>query len=172
MRDILQAVVVAAVAALGVIVYFQENDIRSQQQLIEQLSTNMNSRIPTATEEFHLRSECAALAQKILNNNTNVDPALAQSFGVDQSVDSNYDPKANRCYVELSTQTTNATTPLKSQVANYYLFDGQTGSELAFAMSQNGQQVGTVFVQHTPVLNATPHDDALEFINDTMNAGQ
>jgi hypothetical protein len=171
-KNIVQLVLVVAVTALGVIVYFQENDIRSQQQLIEQLTTNVNSRSPTATEEFHLRSECAALAQKILDGNTNVDPALARSFGVDQSVDSNYDPKANRCYVELSTQTTNSTAQLKSQVANYYLFDGQTGSELAFAISQNGQQVGMVFVQHTPVPNATPHDDALQYINDIMNAGQ
>jgi hypothetical protein len=171
MRDVVLALTVIIVAILGAVVYSQGNDIRSQQKFIEQLGTNVSSRIPTATEQFHLRSDCAAMAQKILDSG-DINPTIAHQVGLDETVDSNYDPKTNRCYVELNMQTTSLTISSKSRVANYYLYDGQTGTQLAFAVSQNGQQTGMVFVAHQVVPNATPYDDALEYINDIMNVGQ
>ena len=75
----------------------------------------------TATEIFHLRSECAHLGQKILDGNF-VGVALTE----DQV--SHYDPQTNRCYVQLTVQTADL-----SKSADYFsttLYDGQTGEIL------------------------------------------
>lgn len=53
---------------------------------------------PTATEVFHLRSECAAFGAKIL------DESFARP-NIDRDQVSHYDTKSNRCYVEIDTQT-------------------------------------------------------------------
>ena len=52
---------------------------------------------PTGAEVFHLRSECAKFGEKIMDGNI-IGPALYQ----DQV--SHYNPKTNRCYVELDVQ--------------------------------------------------------------------
>ena len=95
------------------------------------------NRHPSATEVFHLRSECAALGQRILDGNV-IGSALTQSQV------SHYDPQTNRCYVELTVRTADLTKPM-----NYfgdYLFDGQTGEMLATARIENGKKSGVVFV--------------------------
>lgn len=68
--------------------------------------------IPTATEVFHLRSECAALGEKMKN-----DPPVGW-FGLASEL-SRYDPGTNRCYVELRSASSTS------------LYDGQTGELLA-----------------------------------------
>lgn len=98
-------------------------------------SPEVNPR-PTATEVFHLRSECAQLGQKILDGNV-VGTALTQSQL------SRYDPGTNRCYVQLTVQTADLTKPIQ-YLANY-LFDGQTGEMLATAKLENGKRSGIVF---------------------------
>lgn len=55
---------------------------------------------PTATEVFNLRSKCAELGDKILENNV-VGNALTQE------VKSHYNPETNRCYVELDVHAAN-----------------------------------------------------------------
>jgi hypothetical protein len=74
----------------------------------------LGNRPPTATEVFHLRSECADLAAKIRT--------LHPGFGVSDNVLSHYDPHTNRCYVQLTDI---------GQDLMHSLYDGQTGDLLA-----------------------------------------
>ena len=78
---------------------------------------NADTVSPTATEVFHLRSECADLAQKILKEHS--------GFGVQRAL-SHYEPATNRCYVELK------------NVDTHELYDGQTGEVLASTFRGSG----------------------------------
>jgi len=89
------------------------------------------NQIPTATEVFQMRSECASLGQKILNKNI-VGIALTQSQL------SNYNPKTNRCYVELTVQT--ADLSKEPEVMSRYLYDGQTEEMLAYTTIEKGKE--------------------------------
>jgi hypothetical protein len=91
---------------------------------------------PTATEIFHLRSECAALGRKLLNENVR-GPALTQTQI------SRYNPLTNRCYVELTVQTGDK----RKGMAHFTdtLYDGQTVEMLAFTKIENEQKSGMVF---------------------------
>jgi hypothetical protein len=153
-----------AVAALGLVAYSLGSDIHNQQKLIAQLSANSNGRLPTLSEVFHLRSECAALGQKILDGN-GAPPTLTQG------VDSNYDQTANRCYIESTVSSAVSVSFATPSNSDYYLYDGQTGKLLAYATAENGYQAGRVFVPHRAIPNATQYDDALEYINSMMNEG-
>jgi hypothetical protein len=73
--------------------------------------------VPTATEVFHLRSECAALGEKLLSDKQYAFIGLAP---VEVS---HYNPATNRCYVVVNF----------SGVGPHYrrfLYDGQTGEYL------------------------------------------
>jgi hypothetical protein len=94
---------------------------------------------PTASEVFHLRSECAVLSQKILSGLV-IPPPL---FGSEAS---HYDPSTNRCYAEIYVQTDDIDTPPeKRKETSRYLYDGQTGEMLAGARMLLGQRSGNVF---------------------------
>ena len=99
---------------------------------------------PTATEVFHLRSECATLGEKILEDSP-VGSALSQSQV------SHYDPQTNRCYVELTVQTADAQAPVSDYLGRRYLYDGQTRELLAFAeiigTPSEGEKRGMVFAE-------------------------
>ncbi len=95
--------------------------------------------VPSATEIFHLRSECAALGEKIMDANI-IGVALTQSQT------SHYDPKTNRCYVELAVNT--ADLQHYEDYYSRYLFDGQTGDLLAFTTSKKGQKTSNIFLPH------------------------
>lgn len=131
----------------------------------EDPSAEMTNRLPTATEVFNLRSECAALGRKILDDNV-VGPALYQSQV------SHYVPKSNRCYVELTVQTADVTKqPHKTYI---YLYDGQTGEMLA-SLRYEGEdhKSGIVFDSHH---EATTHangyyDDTKAYIDALMDEG-
>lgn len=116
---------------------------------------------PTATEVFHLRSECAILGEKILSENV-IGPALYQSQA------SHYDPQTNRCYVELTVQTADVTK--RRELFHRYLFDGQTGEMLAVAQIEKGEKSGMVFDrQHrTTTLEAAGWNDASNYIDTLM----
>ncbi len=84
---------------------------------------------PTASEIFILRSKCAELGKNILEENV-IGSALAQVQV------SHYDPKTNRCYVELDVHMADL-----SKYEDYhfrYLHDGQTGEMLAWSGSKKG----------------------------------
>jgi hypothetical protein len=93
-----------------------------------------DQQLPTATEVFRLRSACAEYGERILQENV-IGRNLAQD------VVSHYDPKSNRCYVELTVQDA----ALEGTYLAMYLYDGQTKEQLAFAMKKNGKEFGTVF---------------------------
>jgi len=121
-----------------------------------------DARPPTATEIFHLRSECAALGEKILENNV-VGSALAQSQV------SHYEPRTNRCYVELTVQTADLTKP--QDTMDRFLYDGQTGEMLAVARIGKGKRHGMVYdKQHEPdySTNDAGFGEASAYIDDRM----
>ena len=116
---------------------------------------------PTATEIFHLRSECAALAGKILNSSI-IGPALYKSQI------SHYDPLTNRCYVEITIQSADTTRPPHD--LSQYLYDGQTGEMLAAAQIEEGKRWGMVYdwKHQTTTLTNAGWDDAIRYINTMM----
>jgi hypothetical protein len=94
--------------------------------------------LPTATEVFHLRSECAALGEKIMNENA-IGKALTQS------VYTRYNPKTNRCYVHHVVQTADLSTPEDKSIFHDYLLDGQTKEMLATHSVERGKRSGIVY---------------------------
>jgi hypothetical protein len=89
---------------------------------------------PTATEVFHLRSECAALGEKIPTS-----PTIAP--GITASPISHYEPRTNRCYVVLN--TVDAPKPF-THASRRYLFDGQTGEMLAYTEVRDGEKSAAI----------------------------
>jgi hypothetical protein len=87
---------------------------------------------PTATELVALRTTCANLGKKVLDENP-VGPTLTQSET------SRYDAATGHCYVDTSIRSAD------NKVSVRYLFDGQTGETLAWAESNTGKKVGKVF---------------------------
>src|SRR5436309_8099680 len=74
---------------------------------------------PTATELFNLRSRCAAIGQKMMEDN-------AIGSALTQSQTTHYSLGTNHCYVELYTTSIDG-----SDYVHRTLFDGQTGEMLA-----------------------------------------
>lgn len=105
---------------------------------------------PTAAEVFHLRSERAALGQKILDSHS-VDPSTG-GYQV-----SHYEPRTNRCYVRLDSIA------LKNTTADFarFLIDGQTGEVLALAEVQNGNKTGRLADRNVGWVNADRYIDAM-----------
>ena len=116
---------------------------------------------PTATEIFHLRSECAALGQKILDENI-IGSALTQTET------SRYNPLTNRCYVELVVQSADLNKPM--EVFSRYFFDGQTGEMLASLKIEKGQKSGIVFDRNHQTTTDTNAgwDDAEGYVDAMM----
>jgi hypothetical protein len=89
-------------------------------------------RPPSATEVFNLRSRCAELGENILDQQ----PFKSRTF---PSQVSRYDPRTNRCYVELTVLTDDINT------LHRYLYDGQTKEMLAHAARVKGNMEGQIF---------------------------
>jgi hypothetical protein len=100
-------------------------------------SIPLTYQLPTASEVFRLRSECAHLGEKILEDNY-VGPSLSQSQV------SNYNERTNRCYVELTIQTAGST---KALYIHSVLYDGQTRELLAHALVQKDERSGMIFAR-------------------------
>jgi hypothetical protein len=101
-------------------------------------STTVKATVPlasTATELFDLRSRCAELGQKIMQNN-NIGSALTQD------VVTRYDIPTNRCYAELDVHTADLTK--FDDYNSRSLFDGQTREMLAHVEHKKGQKTGYV----------------------------
>jgi hypothetical protein len=118
-------------------------------------------RSPTATEVFNLRPKCAELGEKILKNTV-----IGDGLKKDQL--SHYEPKTNRCYVELTVWNDN---PDKG--GEYFrqdLLDGQTGQVLAAIHREKGVRSGDISIDPSP-LNGNPDElylDASIFISKMM----
>lgn len=81
---------------------------------------------------------------------------------------SHYEPKTNRCYVRLTVRNAN---PSKGdEDFQQYLFDGQTGQELAVARLEHGVRSGDIYSDPPPSAG-NPDEmyvDASIFINQMM----
>jgi hypothetical protein len=115
------------------------------------------------TQDFQLRSACAARGEQILEGNFIRSAVYQEQF-------SRYSPSTNRCYVEMRVQTGDLDE--NSDRFARYLYDGQTKEMLAFAQIQNGKKSGKVFDLHhrTTSFENAGWDDASEYIY-TMMAG-
>ncbi|MDA8084004.1 MAG: hypothetical protein M0024_10145 [Nitrospiraceae bacterium] len=108
----------------------------------------------SATEIFNLRSECARLGNMIVKENP-VGVALASSQI------SKYEPRTNRCYVEVVVQTANA--KIAPDYLHRYLFDGQTKQMLAFAQYEKGVKDGMIVDK-----SGSGFEDAVKHIEKVM----
>lgn len=87
---------------------------------------------PTATEVFNLRSRCAELGDQIWKDHM-------MKSSLDQTHLVHYEPKTNRCYVELRIYLAHdglGSADLKGRT----LYDGQTREVLAFVHSRMDKQ--------------------------------
>ena len=111
---------------------------------------------PTATEVFNLRSTCADLGEQILE-------ASGGEIALGISQVSHYEPRTNRCYVEIIIQPAYITPGGQYFVRS--LYDGQTREMLAYAKQEKGKWEGMVFDrQH----QSTGWDEANAYINKMM----
>jgi hypothetical protein len=120
--------------------------------------------LPSATEVFHLRSLCAKLGEQLSDENV-IGSALTQ----DQV--SHYDPKSNRCYVELSVRKINPK-DANDDYINRTFYDGQTKEMLAFAKVEKGKRVGMIFDKQRGIADPSKNlgwDDASAYIDDKMS---
>ena len=90
--------------------------------------------ISNPSEVFRLRSECEALAEKI------VATSLTGDSGVQQQQESHYEPRNGHCYVEVWVHSTDI-----SKWNIRYLYDGQTKQLLAASGYENGKMMSNVF---------------------------
>jgi hypothetical protein len=121
----------------------------------------LSFRSPTATEVFNLRSKCAELGEKIMKNT-----AISEAMKKDQL--SHYEPKTNRCYVQLTVW--NADLAKGDDYFQQYLFDGQTGQVLAAIRREKGVRSGDISIDPSP-LNGNSDElylDASMFISKMM----
>jgi hypothetical protein len=122
------------------------------------------SRAPTATEVFDLRSKCAALGERILENNP-IGSALAQ-----EQI-SHYNPQTNRCYIRLDVHSADFATPEDKFIREEFLYDGQTKELLAVASVRNGKQFGALYggletLAHDPVIPT--HQEVVDIMDKFM----
>src|SRR6516225_9048941 len=85
-----------------------------------------------AQQEVFNQSKCAELGEQILDQQ----PFKSQTF---PSQASRYDPRTNRCYVELTVLTDDINT------IHRYLYDGLTKEMLAHAARVKGNKEGKIF---------------------------
>jgi hypothetical protein len=119
--------------------------------------------LPSATEVFHLRSLCAKLGEQLSDEN-----AIGSALTKDQV--SRYDPKSNRCYVELSVRKISPKDAIDDYV-NRTFYDGQTKEMLAFAKIEKGKKVGMIFDKQGSMADPSKNlgwDDASAYIDDKM----
>jgi hypothetical protein len=124
------------------------------------MAQQQDFRPPSATEVSNLRSKCAEVGEKMLGGgNTEV---------LTKSQRSRYDPRTNRCYVELIVQTANPTKP--PNFFHRFLFDGQTKEMLAEASSYNDNKEGQILDKQHIRNNSNNNgwNDAGEYIDQIM----
>ena len=108
-----------------------------------------------------MRSKCAELGEKILKNT-----AIGDALKKDQL--SHYEPKTNRCYVQLT--VSNADLTKGDEHFQQYLLDGQTGQVLAAIRREKGTRSGDIYIDPSP-LNGNSDElylDASMFISKVM----
>jgi hypothetical protein len=111
------------------------------------------AKLPTASEVFNLRTKCAQLGQKILDDDLHGPAVSIREV-------SNYNPQTNRCYVKLEASPADLSAPMDKYYVNTSVYDGQTGELLVVANYKNlpgwggpwdekhEQKSGTIFYEH------------------------
>lgn len=110
--------------------------------------------ISNPSDVFRLRSECEALAQKI------VATSLTGDSGVQQEQESHYEPRNGHCYVEVWVHGMDI-----SKWNIRYLYDGQTKQLLAGSGYENGTMMNDIFGSGQNSLS----ESAGEYIDKMMN---
>ena len=102
----------------------------------------------------NLRSRCAELGGKILEGiDAPRHPTLSQV--------SHYDPRTNRCYVEVTEQS--------GSTYHRYLYDGQTKEVLATASTVKGKKEGAIFdKRRNPTGDTHEYFEADKYIDEMM----
>ena len=109
----------------------------------------------SVTGVLDLRSKCAELGQKILDE----EPFKIRRFPAQAS---HYDPRTNRCYVELTVLTDDINT------IHRYLYDGQTKEMLAHAARVKGNKEGQIFNKKPNPTGIAGYFEATEYIDQMM----
>jgi hypothetical protein len=109
----------------------------------------------SATGVLNLRSRCAELGEEILDQQ----PFKSRTF---PSQASRYDPRTNRCYVELTVLTDDINT------IHRYLYDGQTKEMLAHAARVKGNMEGQIFNNERNPTGFAGYFEASEYIDEMM----
>ena len=108
-----------------------------------------------------MRSKCAELGEKIMK-----DTVVRDALKKDQV--SHYEPKTNRCYVQLTIWNPNLASG--DDYFQRVLFDGQTGQVLAAIHREKGIRSGEISIDPSP-LNGNDDElyvDASMFISKMM----
>ncbi|MDR3714374.1 MAG: hypothetical protein P4L51_16280 [Puia sp.] len=122
-------------------------------------------RPPSATELFDLQSKCTAMGDKILEENV-----IGNALTHDQV--SHYNPKDNRCYVKLTVQTGDLSTPRDKYIEDDSLYDGQSKEMLAFVNHKGNSKSGMVFDTSLQKIMEDKKQADLDYdaIDDLMNS--
>lgn len=126
-------------------------------------SAERSYQLPTATEVFQLRSLCAKLGEQ-MEEETAIGSALTKDHV------SHYDPKPNRCYVELNVRKISPKNTTDDYI-NRTIYDAQTKELLAFAKIEKGKKVGMIFDQERGTADPSKNlgwDDASAYIDEMM----
>src|SRR6516225_1399891 len=125
------------------------------------LSVILASSLPAIAQEQHgatgmfNQSKCAELGEEILDQQ----PFKSRTF---PSQASRYDPRTNRCYVELTVLTDDINT------IHRYLYDGQTKEMLAHAARVKGNKKGQIFNNQPNPPGIAGYFEATEYIDEMM----
>jgi hypothetical protein len=82
------------------------------------------ARPPSASEVFHMRTECAKLGDQLMKDESR--ESVSNHPPTSKENRSHYDPRSNRCYVELREWS------LTDREDDRLLYDGQTREMLAY----------------------------------------
>jgi hypothetical protein len=121
---------------------------------------------PTATEEFNLRIKCKQMADKKAENMEEGDRLLTDTKRIFESHASNYDPKSNRCYIEIIQQRRYG----EFEKYTRQVYDAQTDDLLSNAEINKGEKFGIVYAEHKPTVdNNHGFDDANAYMDEKMH---
>jgi hypothetical protein len=126
---------------------------------------------PTVTEVFHLRSECAALGERLADRTLSgyrAEDHVSSYYQI-----SHYDPRTNRCYVKWQSVFTDNKEPVNYYYTITCLYDGLTGESLACARRRLDKHSVFRPDQNTSDISALDRfqlssDETFAFINERM----
>jgi hypothetical protein len=120
---------------------------------------------PTATEEFNLRIKCKQMAdEKADVMKKELEQKMANVITWHAS---NYDPKSNRCYVEIKWK---AKDHLDTEVSVRQVYDAQTDDLLSHAQVVDGKKLGGVYAPDYKADIPLGFDNANAYMDDKMYA--